>query len=212
KEYGIPGDARALLDGARSASIIFLGEGTHLFLLDNGVGLTLYTSSYTPSLGDWGFQYHPEQGHDFSMRMDDPVNVIITHGPPKGILDYGDSSERTGCPHLFVTVAHVRPQMHCFGHIHEALGAELVTWRKMASEKPSYFTDIDNGKSSVGAKLSTLDNDDNRLCYTTSHCSGDPLEIQLVTQTLFVNAAIEGSEDRPIQLLCLVDLELPMTS
>jgi hypothetical protein len=103
--------------------------------------------------------------------------------------------------------------MHCIGHIHAAWGVKLVTWRKTVSEKPSHFTDTDNGKSKVVTKLLNLmelDNYVERLCYATSHYSGALLEIQWGMQTLFVNAAIEGSEDRPIQLPWLVDLELLM--
>ncbi|THC98369.1 hypothetical protein EYZ11_002150 [Aspergillus tanneri] len=61
--------------------------GVFLFRLKipNGALLTVYAIPYTPSLGDWGFQYHPEQGHIFSI---DNADIVTTHGPPKDVMDY----------------------------------------------------------------------------------------------------------------------------
>lgn len=45
--------------------------------------------------------------------------------------------------------------------------------------------------------------------YPTSHCTGDAHPVRPGLQTLFVNAAIQGSsEEWPCQLPWLVDLEL----
>ena len=63
--YGDYGGARQILEDARAAGVIFLDEGSHTFILGNGAILTVYASPYTPSLGDWGFQYNPTQGHAF---------------------------------------------------------------------------------------------------------------------------------------------------
>ncbi|KAJ5591919.1 uncharacterized protein N7459_002288 [Penicillium hispanicum] len=198
--YGCHGEARRILDDA--PGITFLDEGTHSFRLQNGASLTVYASPYTPSLGDWGFQYHPNQGHDFCIQ---DVDVAMTHGPPKGIMDYTYSGQRAGCPYLFEAIARARPRMHCFGHIHEGWGAKLVTWRRKISQKPSHLTDIDNGNSVLIDKLSTVAF---KTLSTTSHCSADPNMLRYGFQTLFVNASIEGAGDLPIQPPWLVDLEL----
>ncbi len=68
--YGKPGDVRQLFDKARNEGIIFLDEGTHHFGLENGAVLTVCASPYTPALGAWGFQYHPDDGHNFAVRKD----------------------------------------------------------------------------------------------------------------------------------------------
>lgn len=117
KVYGDYGDARQILEDARAAGIIFLDEGSHQFTLENGAILTVYASPWTPSLGDWGFQYPPGQGHKFEITKG--VDLVITHGPPKGIMDYTESKQRAGCSDLFGAVARARPRLHCFGHIHE---------------------------------------------------------------------------------------------
>lgn len=62
REYGTSGQARQLLEDARSEGIIFLDKGTYCFPLENAAMLKVYASPYTPALGAWGFQYHPNQG------------------------------------------------------------------------------------------------------------------------------------------------------
>ncbi|OQD68480.1 hypothetical protein PENDEC_c035G04348 [Penicillium decumbens] len=200
--YGYYGEVRQLFTD--TTGITFLDEGTHSFRLQNGALLNVYASPNTPSLGDWGFQYHPDHGHDFSIHN---VDVAVTHGPSKGIMDYTYSGQRAGCPYLFEAIARARPRMHCFGHIHEGWGAKLVTWRRDISKRPSHLTDIDNEKSVLIDRLSTLR--PSMEFSTTSHCSGDPNPLKWGSQTLFVNAAIQGTEDLPIQPPWLVDLELP---
>src|ERR1700744_5619584 len=45
------------------------------------------------------------------------TDVLITHGGPQGILS-GDG----GCAALRRAVIHVKPRLHCFGHVHSAYG------------------------------------------------------------------------------------------
>ncbi|MCJ1483803.1 hypothetical protein MMC06_003971, partial [Schaereria dolodes] len=225
KEYGAQGEARQLFEEARDAGIMFLDEGTHHITLENEALLTVYASPYTPALGAWGFQYRPEQGHSFS--IDEGVDVVVTHGPPKGIMDYTYGRERAGCPDLFAAVARARPRVHCFGHIHEGWGAKLVTWRGNVDEQSTHFTVIDNDRSPVIEKLAglkpsrfgtqedverkskKLERSSQDRCFTTSHCVGDEYPLEHGEQTLFVNASFSGSEDLPVQRPWLVDVELP---
>ena len=224
KVYGEYGDAKHLFEDARAVGIIFLDEGNHDFVLENGAILKVYASPWTPSLGDWGFQYTPEHRHKFEVALG--TDLVITHGPPKGIMDYTESKKRAGCPDLFGAIARARPRLHCFGHIHEGWGAKLVTWRNQLTETPSHFTDIDNERSVLVEKLSGLRQSRfdtveiqrqksmkaeacrRERCYTTTHCPGDANPLQFGKQTLFVNAAIEGTEEHAFQMPWLVELEL----
>ena len=209
KEYGDYGETRQILEDARAAGVIFLDEGSHRFILRNGALLTVYASPYTPSLADWGFQYPPAHGHDL------------------GIMDCTDSKQRAGCSDLFGAVARARPRLHCFGHIHEGWGAKMVTWRGQLTETPSHFTDIDNERSTVIEKLSglrpskfdsaeikmqkleKLEHYQRKRCYTTSHCPETANPLEFGAQTLSISAAIEGTQDHPLQLPWLVELNLP---
>ncbi|KAL9608716.1 MAG: hypothetical protein Q9167_006482 [Letrouitia subvulpina] len=178
--------------------------------------------------GGWGFQYPAGQGHNFEIAKG--VDLVITHGPPKGIMDYTDNRERAGCPCLFGAFARARPRLHCFGHIHEGWGGKLITWRDQVSNPPSHFTDIDNDRSVMVEKLSgfrqsKFDTPESKVeklkktehyrrerCYATSHCAGDANPLKFGAETLFINAAIEGTEEYPLQLPWLVELELPLAA
>ncbi len=224
KVFGTYGQARQLLEEAKDVGIMFLDEGTHYFTLENGAFLTVYASPFTPAYGGWGFQYPQERGHNYGIEKG--VDVVITHGPPRGIMDYTNSKERAGSPELFAAVARVRPLLHCFGHIHEDWGAKMVTWRPKLTENPSHFTDIDNGKSYVVENLASLkqsrfdtpENLEVKLkkmeryshdrCCTTSHCTGDKNPLQRGVQTLFVNASITDNVHLS-QKPWLIDIELP---
>jgi predicted phosphodiesterase len=228
KEYGAPGEARQAFETVTGECIIFLDEGTHTFTLENGAVLTVYASPYTPSLGAWGFQYHPDNGHCFSIARG--VDVAVTHGPPKGVMDYTYRRKRAGCPQLFAAVARARPRIHCFGHIHEGWGAKLVTWRDGLDDPPTHFNAIDNNRSLVIEKLANLEpsrfdteeDSERKLkklelyyetrCFTTSHCTGDEYPLRRGEQTLFVNASYCGYGLLPVQRPWLVDIELPKAS
>lgn len=228
KEYGDFGEARKLFTEALADGIVFLDEGTHQFPLENGALLRVYASPFTPSAGDWGFQFRRSQGHDFS--IDKNTDVVITHGPPRGVLDITDSGQHAGCRDLFAAVARSRPRLHCFGHIHEAWGAKLVTWRENIADAPSHFSDIDHGRSTVvesllslrGSKWDTpeeaadkarrLESHIAQGFRATSHCTADEAPLKPGLQTLFVNAAIQGIEENRKQMPWLVDIELPARS
>ena len=52
----------------------------------------------------------------------DGTDILVTHGPPAGILDRTYRGEAVGCQDLLDRVRAVRPRLHVFGHIHEAAG------------------------------------------------------------------------------------------
>ncbi|KAF9881968.1 ser/Thr protein phosphatase family protein [Colletotrichum karsti] len=176
REYGAPSQARQLLlDAAAQHNITFLDrEGTHRFVLpSNNARLTLYASPFTPGAEDWAFQYDRADGHAWDLTQD--VDVVVTHGPPRGIFDRTASAERIGCAGLFAAVSRARPRLHCFGHVHRGWGARVVRWRRSraasdaaaadASSSPSaaaapaaadHFTDIDHERSVVVEDLARL--------------------------------------------------------
>ena len=236
REFGDFGQTRQMFESeeVKSADIMFLEEGTHSFVLKNGARLTVYASPWTPSSATvmsehrWGFQYVSWEGERMfeNGKIGNEVDLVMTHGPPMGIMDYTDARRRAGCPSLFAAVARARPRLHCFGHIHEGWGAKLVSWKDPVLEKPSFMTDIDNDQSSVLEKLATIkprkfDTEDmlkekadkeqryreQRFC-STSHCKENSNALNDGQQTLFVNASIESIEEDRLQLPWIVDLDL----
>ena len=230
RTYGDFGEAHALFesDAAKAAGVMFLDEGNYTFSLTNGALLKVYASPYTASkVCTWGFQYRPSaDGFDHSWDIRPNTDIVITHSPPHGVLDYTDHKTRAGSPSLFAAVAQAKPKMHCFGHIHEAWGAKVVGWRpadidgEFGSARPTHFTAIDNDRSNLIESLASLrvskfDTPESaaekvarRKCYDNQGCCTVTPNLES-DQTLFVNAAIEGPVEGAQQHPWVVELELP---
>jgi len=87
--------------------------------------LKFWGSPITPWFFNWAFNRHrgaPIRRHWDKIPGD--TEILITHGPPAGILDRNSAGEPTGCEDLRLTVDRIKPRLHIFGHIHEAYGVE----------------------------------------------------------------------------------------
>lgn len=86
-------------------------------------GIKIYGSPWQPWFGGWAFNLErgPELAEKWKLIPDD-TQILITHGPPAGILDKTRHGDIVGCMDLFHRVWEVRPRLHVFGHIHEAAG------------------------------------------------------------------------------------------
>lgn len=80
-------------------------------------GVTFFTSPYTVDFNGWNFMESEQELEARMWRWPSDVNVLITHGPPYGILDNGCGSKA-----LREYVERVNPHVHIFGHIHNAHG------------------------------------------------------------------------------------------
>lgn len=103
---------------------VFLKSGVAgiRYLENTGVtidGVDFWGSPVTPKFGNWAFM--KERGEDISKvwaMIPDKVDVLITHGPPLGILDKNTYDEACGCFDLATTLKKIQPTYHIFGHIH----------------------------------------------------------------------------------------------
>ena len=230
REYGDYGEVRRLFDEARDTdNIHLLDEGTHRFTLSNGARLTVYASPFTPSVdADWGFQYRVGDDHTYDIGQgDESPDIVLTHGPPQGVLDRTADQKRLGCPQLFAAVARSRPLVHCFGHVHASWAARHIAWREniSADSTPTHFTAIDNGKSSTIDSLQSYQrlkfDDDAAANYKAARLAQlnekGYREANLVSQdgtdecwmkTLCVNAAIQGDDNIPFHVPWVVNVPL----
>jgi len=94
------------------------------YLRDLGVvldGLTFWGMPWTPPFMDWYFMAKPKEMKRYVDMIPSNTDVLITHGPPYGILDKV-GSEYVGGKELLKAVRRVKPKVHIFGHIHEGYG------------------------------------------------------------------------------------------
>jgi Icc-related predicted phosphoesterase len=96
------------------------------YLQDSGVtldGVRFWGSPWQPRFFDWAFNL--DRGASLRAKWNlipAGTDVLITHGPPEGILDRCADGQEVGCADLLDAVRRVRPKLHVFGHIHEAYG------------------------------------------------------------------------------------------
>ena len=110
-----PAEARATLSAAT-------------YLEDEGVeldGLRCWGSPWNPRFFNRAFNL--PRGEPLARvwrRVPAGVDLLVTHTPPKGILDRAWLGH-VGCEALAAELPRIRPRLHLFGHIHEARGELL---------------------------------------------------------------------------------------
>lgn len=112
---------------------------TEVSIYPYGKKVTLFGNPYTPYFGGWGFNAEdsPEDlGKKLSFIPDD-TDILLSHGPPYGILDLVPErisldwntgqpieipSVRAGSKELLKRVKQIRPKLCIFGHLHANAG------------------------------------------------------------------------------------------
>jgi Icc-related predicted phosphoesterase len=125
---------------------IFNKYGIH-YLNDSGItieGIKFWGSPVQPEFCDWAFnrsrsivesmtEKSQEKGHAYIGNhwelIPEDTNVLITHGPPEGIMDVVvHGNESVGCEVLKKTLSRLNKlKLHVFGHIHEARDFKELT-------------------------------------------------------------------------------------
>ena len=93
-------------------------------------GVRFFGSSYTPIFLNWAFMKDNEQRKRYWENAPDDIDILVTHGPPFGLLDVVEGETKNlGCVHLRNYVERVKPKLACFGHIHTGHGQmTLKAW------------------------------------------------------------------------------------
>lgn len=86
--------------------------------------LLIYGSPWTPEfMGGWNFHKPKRDMHTVWDKIPTDVDVLITHGPPFGILDLTREGSNAGCEELRERIEQLPfLKLHVFGHIHEGHG------------------------------------------------------------------------------------------
>lgn len=131
-------------------------------------GLKIYGSPVTPTFNNWFFMCDRGKIHRYWDAIEPDTDILVTHGPPYGVLDWSDDSNHTnsqkGCKALMKAVDKVKPLLHVFGHIHNGkdiinngvlfrgdttfINASCVTDNKyhLGATSMGYLIEIEEGK------------------------------------------------------------------
>lgn len=126
-----------LARGSLHESIVYLQDS--MVTLNNGI--KIWGSPWQPWYGGWAFNLN--RGEELKRKWDlipDDIDILVTHGPQHGILDFTDSGEHAGCEELKIAVERVKPRLHVCGHIHEGYG--IKTGSETTSVNASIMDDM----------------------------------------------------------------------
>ncbi|GJJ10425.1 hypothetical protein Clacol_004651 [Clathrus columnatus] len=124
----------SILNGprARQAGIVYLESSSHSFKVRD-TGRIWRVFGFPWVLDDWGtnhaFGYLPGPIAETYVSTIPPTDILLTHGPPNGIMDEttrnGLSGLHVGCLTLLEHMKRIRPFLHIFGQVYEGHGAEV---------------------------------------------------------------------------------------
>ncbi len=129
-KVAIPGNHDRIFERDWSHAVSFLENVTCLNdSLIEVDGLKVWGSPVTPPFFDWAFMRARGEviARHWAMIPDD-VDILITHGPPHGIMDIAPPMEpgddrHQGCADLMERITELpKLKLHVFGHIHEEYG------------------------------------------------------------------------------------------
>lgn len=84
--------------------------------------LRIWASPVTPGYGPAFGMTSPEKRACHWAKVPE-VDVLVTHGPARGILDRSPGQgQEIGDPELVAALQRIRPLLHVFGHVHGAFG------------------------------------------------------------------------------------------
>jgi Icc-related predicted phosphoesterase len=148
-------------DDFKNAGIIYLENES--VVID---GIKIFGSPHTPNFGNWAFMKERTKLERFwRLAIDEDVNIVVTHGPPKGILDKSYDRENNleccGDKSLLNRILEVQPTYSLFGHIHNCkdivnAGIQKLSVCNTFFSNGSVVTDGRFGKLSSNGNLITI--------------------------------------------------------
>ena len=105
-----------------------------IYLNDSGIcirGINFWGSPIQPTFFNWAFNRDRGEAINKHWQMiPKNTDILITHGPPFGVLDKTIDGRNVGCEDLMLMIKDVKPKIHAFGHIHEANGTAEINETK----------------------------------------------------------------------------------
>lgn len=132
----VPIEHKIFIAGNHSSFLYHHGKEAKRVLKEAGIiyldkdevtigGIKFYGDPITPTFGDWYFMANRDKMHKHWNLIPKDVEVLITHGPPRGIMDVTENRdghmELVGCSNLRNRIEKEEwPKLraHLYGHIH----------------------------------------------------------------------------------------------
>lgn len=119
----VPGNAESgdeLREAAHAGTTVLHGEGTEIdgfrfFGLGGGVPVTPF--------GPWSFDMTEDVAAEMLGRCAE-ADVLITHSPPKGVVDRASSGRSVGSTAVREAIERLQPRIVVCGHVHDSWGGE----------------------------------------------------------------------------------------
>lgn len=129
----IAGNHDFLFEKDRTLAMHALGHGHDgiIYVQDeiaNVGGFNVLGTPWTPRFYDWAFQLGGKESKEHWKKMEryafmaDGIDILVTHGPPYGIMDKTYRGDHVGDRDLLASCRRLRPKLHVFGHIHNSHG------------------------------------------------------------------------------------------
>lgn len=141
---------------------IMLKENNIIYLEDDFTvinGIKIYGTPVSPNFFNWAFMHDEPDLKKYWDAIPNDTDILITHCPPKGILDVNNKGESVGSLTLREKYdsGELSPKLHVFGHIHHSRGvyyndtttfinACLLSDNYILVAKP-FVVDIDDDKN-----------------------------------------------------------------
>lgn len=143
----VAGNHDGQYEEAHMAAAFLSCEPSAVYLEDSGTtfeGYKIWGMPWTPTFCDWHFMAGPEKRKEKCDLIPHDIDILVTHGPPYGILDQESGGEHCGCRFLRSTIERIQPRLHIFGHIHEGYGHEVMLHTGDATNGDDRYTHIYN--------------------------------------------------------------------
>jgi Icc-related predicted phosphoesterase len=127
---------------------------TKEYFLDQGIiyleheyyelgGIKMFFSPYTKAFGQgWAYNVRPDRLHDYWSAIPEELDILVTHGPPKQILDVSlhpdGYLEYCGDEALRKAVLNRNIKFMQFGHIHDCKGVYNAGIRIISNCKTTF--------------------------------------------------------------------------
>lgn len=124
-----PEESRQLLSHANYLRDSEVNLRPSMFGRDNeSWKVRIWGAPWTPRFYDWAFNLDrgSEKLRKVWQQVPTGVDVLVTHGPPFGILDRDPRADRVGCELLRAELDRIRPRVHVFGHLHRDYGIKSL--------------------------------------------------------------------------------------